>query len=116
MNQNEVISGLVANAIITTAQLANELCIQTKGEFIIPEADYLHLVKDFQYRIAKRIMPLKTSQELKEEATKFIKELLEISKGREDNGNDGSREEDKPGLVSDSEKADSKVNGENNET
>ena len=105
MNQNEIISGLVANAILTTAQLANELCIQTKGEFIIPEADYLHIVKEFQYRIAKRIMPIKTSDDLKDEATKYIKELLEISKGSE-NGSSSDGQKVEPGIISDCQSED----------
>jgi hypothetical protein len=76
MNQNEIIGQLVANSIILTAQLANEVCIQTRGEFIVPESDYIHLVKEFQVRLAKRLMPVKTNADVKEEASKFISELL----------------------------------------
>ena len=102
MNQNEVLSGLITNAILMTAQLANEVCIQTKGEFLVPETDYLHLVKEFQYRIAKRIMPIQTQDDLKEEARKYILEIIEASrKGEQDANNDSGKSES--GSVSDSE-------------
>ena len=73
---NEIIQSLIGNAIITTAYLANELCIQTNGQNIIPEEDYLYIVKDFQTIISKRIMPMKGPQDIKEEAQKYIKGLL----------------------------------------
>jgi hypothetical protein len=73
---NEIIQSLIGNAIITTAYLANELCIQTSGQNIIPEEDYLYIVKDFQTVISKRIMPVKSQDDIKEEAKKYIKELL----------------------------------------
>jgi hypothetical protein len=91
MAHDEVISNLIGNAILLTAQLANEFCIQTKGEFIIPEADYLHLVKDFQVRVSKRIMPVRTQEDLKSEATKYVTELLEKSK--KENTHDGINEQ-----------------------
>lgn len=86
MNQNEIIQGLVANSILLTAHIANEVSIQTKGESIVPEQDYLHLVKEFQVRIAKRIMPIRTQEDLKEEAKKFVTELIENSNKEEVNG------------------------------
>lgn len=86
MNQNEIIQGLIANSILITAQLSNEVSIQTKGEFIIPEQDYLHLVKEFQVRIAKRIMPIKTQSDLKDEAQKYVSELLESLKKEPEDG------------------------------
>jgi hypothetical protein len=91
MNQNEILSGLIANAVIITAHLANEICVQTQGQYIIPEEDYLHLVKDFQVSLAKRIMPVKSRDDIKEEAKKFITALMEsFKKGDEDGLSDGA--------------------------
>lgn len=90
MNQDQVISSLVGHAIILTAHLANEVCIQTNGQFIVPENDYLEIVKEFQFRLSKRIMPVKSEQDLKEESKKYIAELIKNStKGTEDGLSDG---------------------------
>jgi hypothetical protein len=84
MQNTEIIQSIIANAIVTTARLANELSIQTKGEFLIPEEDYIHIVKDFQAVLAKRIMPLKTKTDLEEESRKYISQLLANHKEKED--------------------------------
>jgi hypothetical protein len=76
MNQNEIITSLIANSIITTASIANEISIQTKGEYIIPESDYLHIVKEFQVRLSKRIMPLVTQDDLRGEVKSYVEGLL----------------------------------------
>lgn len=74
--QEQIIGQMVANSIMTTALLANELCIQSKGEFIIPEIDYVAYVKDFQVIISRSLHPVLTNEILKEEAKKYISELL----------------------------------------
>jgi hypothetical protein len=85
MNQEQIISNLISNSILMTAHLANEVCIQTNGVSIIPETDYLYIVKEFQVRLAKRIIPVKSQDDVKDEARKFITELLsKLTKGVED--------------------------------
>lgn len=74
--QEQIIGQMVASSIMTTALLANELCIQSKGEFIIPEIDYVAYVKDFQVIISRSLHPVLTNEILKEEAKKYISELL----------------------------------------
>lgn len=90
MNQGEIVQNLIANAIMLTAQLANEVTIQTKGEFLVPESDYLHLVKEFQVRLAKRIMPVRTQEDIKEEAKKFIAEIIKNSQSEDNSGTSDS--------------------------
>ena len=67
---------MVANSILTTALLSNEVCIQTKGEFILQEEDYIIVVKNFQAQLAKKIVPIRTQDELRDEAKKYIADLL----------------------------------------
>ena len=82
---------IVGNAILTTALLANEVCVQTKGEFILQEEDYIYVVKNFQVALSKKIMPVKTQEELKQEAKKYISELLiQLSSNGEENGESGT--------------------------
>jgi hypothetical protein len=88
---NEVVGQLIANAIVTTALLSNELCIQTKGEYLIHESDYLHYVKDFQDTLARKIVPVSSLEGMREEASKYISELLIIKlKGNEDGTDSGT--------------------------
>lgn len=88
MNQEQILSNLIANSIVMTAHLANEICIQTNGAFIIPETDYLYIVKEFQVKLAKRLMPVKSQEDIKDEAKKFITDLL--SKLTKENENESS--------------------------
>jgi hypothetical protein len=84
IQQQQHLSSLIGNAIVTTAVLCNEISIQTDGKFILPEEDYLLLVKDFQTVLSKRLMPVKSSLDVKEEARKFVKDLVEKYIGSED--------------------------------
>jgi hypothetical protein len=87
---NEVLGQLIANGIVTTALLSNELCIQTKGEYLIPESDYLHYVKDFQHTLARKIVPVSSLEGMREEASKYISELITKLKGNEDGTDSGT--------------------------
>lgn len=78
MNE-QIAMNLVSNAIVTTAMLANEMNIQTKGEFLIPEEDYLHYVKAFQFKLSKRLVPIQSKEDLKLEAKAYIAEILKSS-------------------------------------
>lgn len=74
--QEQIIGQLVSNSILTTALLSNELCVQSKGEFIIPENDYVAYVRDFQVIISRSLHTVITNEILKQEAKKYISELL----------------------------------------
>lgn len=92
LNTNEV---LIANSILTTALLANEVCIQTKGEFILQEEDYIYVVKNFQTELTRKIVPIKTQSELKEEARKYITEILKKLSSEESNDSGANSTESK---------------------
>lgn len=72
---NEGLKALIANSIITTAGIANELFIVSNGTMLLAETDYVTLVANFQQAMAKKIMPIKTTLEFKEEIKKFVAEL-----------------------------------------
>jgi hypothetical protein len=84
---NNQIGSIVNNAIMTTALLANEVCIQTKGEFLFHEQDYSRLVGNFQIMISKKIMPPKTQQDLRNEITKYITDILKQLNEEKSNDN-----------------------------
>lgn len=95
-NGNQV-GNLINNAILTTAMIANEVCIQSKGEWMLPEQDYAPIIQNFQLVMSKKIMPPKTHNELKEEIKKYVTEIIkQLSEGESndkgiggDNGEDG---------------------------
>jgi hypothetical protein len=91
---SQIIGELISNAIITTAYIANEMCVQSNGMFLIPETDYLHYVKDFQATMARKIVPIKTTEDFKEEVKKYIREILskhkEVEDGSESNNHRGN--------------------------
>jgi hypothetical protein len=95
-NENQV-NGLISNAILTTAMLSNEVCIQTKGESLFPEHDYVSLVGNFQLIMSKKIMPPKNQTELKEEAKKYITDILrKLNEGNDnDNRDSGTIDENR---------------------
>jgi hypothetical protein len=96
---------MVANAVLTTALLANEICIQTKGEFVLQEEDYIVVVKNFQVALSRKIMPVKTQADLKEEAKKYIADLLKQLSSGVENGESGNTSELKPESNGDSDSA-----------
>jgi predicted RNase H-like HicB family nuclease len=71
------ISNLVKNTVIMTASMVNQVTIQTNGEFIFPPHDYVVMVNNFQISLAKRIMPLKTLEEVEEAIKLYVTALLE---------------------------------------
>jgi len=93
------VNGLISNAILTTAMLANEVSIQTNGEFLFQEPDYVKLVSNFQLVLSKMIMQPRSQQDLKDAAKKYITEILnQINKDNEnDNGN--TRINDTNGII-----------------
>jgi hypothetical protein len=87
-NGNQV-GNLLNNAITTTAILANEVSIQTNGEFLMHEQDYVSLVGNFQLVLSKKIMQPKTADELKDEAKKYITDILKkLNMGNKNDNND----------------------------
>jgi hypothetical protein len=97
MNMNKIGMGTdekVFNAIFTTALLANELCVQTQGQFIIPELDYIHYVQDFNYKMAKKIIPIKTHDDFKDEVKKYVSELIKASQETDNATGDPGTKED----------------------
>ena len=73
--------GEVINATIaTTALLANRFSVALKGEYLLPDEDYIRLVPEFQRRLSRLIMPIRTKDELVAKADEFINELLKEMK------------------------------------
>ncbi len=84
MNGGDIIKQMVGNAVLITGVIANAWFVETKGEYLIPEEDYLDLVNAFQTRLAKRLMPAKTIQDLREEAQKYVAETFAKAKEAQD--------------------------------
>lgn len=86
MNE-QILAEVISNSIITTAILANEMCIQSNGLYILPEVDYLYYVKDFQFKISRRLMPIKNQEDLKLEAKAYISEIIKTGQEKEHDAN-----------------------------
>lgn len=66
----------IMDAIYVTAMMANELCVQSKGELLIPEEDYMAHVSLFKTQASSRIIAIQSKDDLKEEMKKYVVGLL----------------------------------------
>jgi hypothetical protein len=84
----------IMDAIYVTAMMANELCVQSKGELLIPEEDYMVHVSLFKTQANSRIIAIQTKDDLKDEMKKYVVGLLSKFQEAENVGNDGVSKSD----------------------
>jgi len=76
----EIIKLMVGSAVMSVTAICNEWIVQTQGKYLLPEEEVLSLLEEFQHRLAKRLMPAKTIDDIREEAAKFVSDILARAK------------------------------------